>query len=239
MRVLLIGGSGYVAGLVLPALRRRHDVRVLDLEPAPGDHVVGSATDPAAVRSAAEGVDAVLHCAMGGGDTRTPAGADRAFDVNVKSVHVTLAAAHAAGVRHAVYVSSLSVFRDLQRRTLDESTPPDASDVYGLTKRLGEDVCAAAADRLGLSVNVLRLAFPTPDDVWPAWAPPPDRPVRRYAGDGTLIQATAASDLARALLAALDHRDGFQVFSITGDTSARLWSTAKAARVLGWRPTFT
>ena len=58
-----------------------------------------------------------------------------------------------------------------------------------------------------------------------------------YAGDGTLIQPTRASDVGRALLAALDHRDGCQVFTISGDESARLWSIAKARRVLGWAPT--
>jgi nucleoside-diphosphate-sugar epimerase len=82
-------------------------------------------------------------------------------------------------------------------------------------------------------VNILRLTWPTPDEVWPAW---------RKGGrvlktpDGTPIHATAASDLARALLAALEHRDGFQVFTISGDDSARLWSVEKARRVLGWSP---
>jgi hypothetical protein len=40
------------------------------------------------------------------------------------------------------------------------------------------------------------------------------------------------------VLAALEYRDGFQVFTITGDRSAGLWSTAKARDLLGWRPTF-
>jgi nucleoside-diphosphate-sugar epimerase len=229
VRVLVVGGCGYVAGLVLPAVRRVHAVRTFDRAAGGGDHVVGSALDPAALRGALDGVDAVVHCAMGtGGD------AD-AFAVNVTSVHLTLAAAHAAGVRHAVHISSLSVFADITRRPLDESTPPDATDVYGLTKRLGEQVGAAAVARWGMSLNVLRLAWPTSDDVWPAWPPVARR--LRYAPNGALIQATAGGDLARALLAALDHRDGYQVFTISGDTSARLWSTAKAERVLGWRPT--
>jgi hypothetical protein len=40
------------------------------------------------------------------------------------------------------------------------------------------------------------------------------------------------------VLAALEHRAGFQVFSISGDRSARLWSTDRARRVLGWEPSF-
>jgi nucleoside-diphosphate-sugar epimerase len=242
MLVLLVGGAGYVAGLVLPALARRHAIRILDRRtPAGGDHgaevVIGDATDYDALRAAADGVGAVVHCAMGLHTTTTPSGAADAFDVNVKSVHLTLRAAHDAGVPHAVHVSSLSVFDDIEGRSLDESVAPDATDVYGLTKRLGELVCEAAARRWGLSVNVLRLTWPTPDDVWPAWGAD-EEPSPRYATDGTPIHATSGTDVARALLAALEHRAGFQVFTISGDRSAGRWSTAKAERELGWQPTF-
>jgi nucleoside-diphosphate-sugar epimerase len=239
MRVLVVGGSGYVAGLVLPALVRRHAVRVLDRRPPPGgvEYLVGSATDYAALREATDGVDAVVHCAMGSTAWDTPDGAAESFDVNVKSVHLTLLAAHDAGVPHAVHISSLSVYRDVTARRVDESVAPDATDLYGLTKRLGEQVCRAATVEWGLSVNVLRLAWPTPDDVWPAWGAK-EQPEWRHAADGTPIDGTAATDLTAALLAALDHRDGFQVFTISGDRSARLWSTARARDVLGWTPTF-
>jgi nucleoside-diphosphate-sugar epimerase len=239
MRVLVVGGSGYVASLVLPLLGRRHTIRVLDRRPPAGavDYHAGSATDYADLRRASEGMDAVVHCAMGSMAWDTPAGAADAFDINVKSVHLTLLAAHDARIPHAVHVSSMSVYQNLIARELDESVPPDATDLYGLTKRLGEQVCRAATAEWGLSVNILRLTWPTPDDVWPAWGLPRP-PERRYAADGTLIEATAATDLAAALLAALDHRDGCQTFTISGDGSARLWSTAKARDVLGWAPTF-
>jgi nucleoside-diphosphate-sugar epimerase len=239
MRVLVVGGSGYVAGLVLPQLAGRHAVRVLDRRPAPDgvEYVAGDATDYAALRRAVGGMDAVVHCAMGGKARNAGGTATEAFDVNVKSVHLALLAAHHAGVPHAVHISSLSVYHDVTARHLEGTEPPDATDLYGLTKRLGEEVCRAAATEWGLSVNVLRLAWPTPDDVWPAWGRN-RRPERRYASDGSLIEATAATDLAAALLAALDHRDGYQLFTISGDRSARLWSTAKAQRVLGWAPTF-
>jgi nucleoside-diphosphate-sugar epimerase len=239
MRVLVVGGSGYVAGLVLPLLSQRHAIRVLDLRPpaADAEHVMGSATDYVSLRSAVEGMDAVLHCAMGSREWSTPEGAADAFDVNVKSVHLTLLAAHDAAVPHCVYISSMSVYRDLTARHLDETMPCDATDLYGLTKRLGEEVCLAAATEWGLSVNVLRLVWPTPDETWPAWGPPWGPPEMMYAHDGTLIEPTRASDLGRALLAALDYRDGYQVFTISGDQSAGLWSTEKARRVLGWAPT--
>lgn len=240
MRVLVIGGAGYVARLVLPHLVAAHDVRVLDPRPPslPVDHVAGDATDPAVLATAVDGMDAVVHCAMGRGAWDTMRGALDAFDVNVKSVHLALLVAHAAGVPHAVHVSSMSVYRDLTGRRLDESTPADATDLYGLTKRFGEEVCRAAVAELGMSVNVLRLAWPTLDDTWPAWGYD-DEPGIWRTPDGTRIHATAASDVAAALLAALAFRDGYQVFTITGDTSARLWSTERARRLLGWAPRFS
>jgi len=239
MRVLVVGGSGYVAGLVLPLLAQRHTVRVLDRVPPPDgvEYQAGSVLDHGALRRASEGMDAVVHCAMGSRAWDTPDGAADAFDVNVKSVHLSLLAARDAGIPHLVYVSSLSVYRELTARRLDESVPPDATDLYGLTKRLGEQVCRAATAEWGLSVNVLRLAWPTPDELWPAWGAH-EQPERLCTEDGVPIDATAATDLAAALLAALDHRDGYQVFTISGDRSARLWSTARARDILGWMPTF-
>jgi nucleoside-diphosphate-sugar epimerase len=234
-RILVIGGSGYVGRLLVPQLAARHEIRVLDRRPPGGgyQYVAGDATDPVVLRTALDGVDALVHGAMApDGDER------RAFDVNVTSVHLALLAAHEAGVPHAVHLSSMSVYDDvLGRRLPDESVPTDATDLYGLTKRLGEQVCQAAAARFGLSVNVLRLAFPTADEVWPAWGKP-RRPRRVRTPAGVPIDATAASDLGRAVLAALDHRNGFHVFTISGDRSAGLWSTAKAQTVLGWEPTF-
>lgn len=239
MRLLVVGGSGYVSGLILPLLGQRHEIRVLDpRRPRMAvAHVPGDATDLPTLRGALEGIDVVLHAAMGSHRRADPDGFASLYDVNVKSVHLTLLAAHRAGITHAVYISSLSVFRDLAARRVDESVPPDATDPYGLTKRLGEEVCRAAADQWAMSVNVLRLAYPTPDATWPAWGFP-RRPVVPRAADRSPIHGTAASDLARAVLAALDYRDGFQIFTISGDDSARLWSTTKAGRLLGWTPAF-
>jgi nucleoside-diphosphate-sugar epimerase len=245
VRVLVVGGAGYAPSLFLPALAGRYQVRILDprrpslpVEQLPVEHVPGDATDYPTVRAAMTGVDLVIHAATGDHDAAAPGYLASLHAGNVTSVHLTLLAADDAGVRHAVHISSMSVYHELTARRLDEAVPADATDPYGLTKRLGEEVCRAVSDRCTMTVNVLRLAYPTADALWPAWGwrQPPSVPV---AADGTPIHATAGSDVARAVLAALEHRNGFQVFIITGDRSARLWSTAKARRELGWAPRFT
>jgi nucleoside-diphosphate-sugar epimerase len=230
MKLLVVGGAGLVGGLVLPHLAQWHMLRVFDLRP-PADsaweYVAGNVGDLAALSQAAEGMDALLYMAMGNKEFTLPEAITTNFDVNVKGVYLALYAAQRAGIGHAVYTSSMSVYgSDLMARYFtDEDLTPDASDIYGLTKRMGEEVCQNATRAWGMSANALRLCFPTDDAEWVA---------ANRAGTPTL--ATAASDVARALHAALDYRCGFQAFTISGDYDQKIMNMAKAKRMLGWEP---
>ena len=236
MRVLVIGGSGYLGTLVLPFLAQRHALRVFDPRP-PADsaleYLQGSACDPTALAEAVLGMDVLVymalgsHVPLGGYDWgRIESHAD-AFDVSVKGLYLALHAAHEAGVGHAVYTSSLSVYHQngAGRYLSDEDLPPDSHHIYGFTKRLGEEVCLNACREWGMSVNALRLWLPMPQEKW-----------LTEARKGEPTPWTTAEDTARAVLAALDFRAGFQAFTISGDYEQRLMSLAKAKRLLGWEP---
>lgn len=263
MRLLVIGGSGYVGGLVLPGLAAAHRVRVLDLRPPETscEFVSGDATDPAVLADACAGTDAVLHMAMAP-ERDGAVDPAAAFDVHVKSVYLAVAAAAAAGVGHVVFTSSMSVFSDLGWRTIGTGEEPDARDPYGLTKRLGEEAARAAAERTGTALTVLRLSWPTPDDTWPAWgrglsqagflqrdgrrgpgrpAASPDDPLpAERMADGTPMPALAAADLTAALLAALDSPAGVRTLPLTGDTAGNCVDLAPTREALrGWWPTRT
>jgi nucleoside-diphosphate-sugar epimerase len=230
MKVIVIGGSGLVGGLVLPYLAQRHTLRIFDLRPpvdSSWEYLPGDVGDFDALARAAEGQEALLYMAMGDKDYQTISSITTNFDVNVKGVYLALYAAHLAGITHAVYTSSMSIYGgDLMTRYFpDEEITPDSSQLYGLTKRMGEEVCRNAARAWGMSANALRLCFPTPDAEWRA---------NTRAGVPTI--ATAASDVARALLAALDYRAGFQAFMISGDYEQKLMDMFKARRMLGWEP---
>ena len=110
MRMLVIGGAGYVAGLVLPVLAQQHTLRVFDLH-APADprweYVSGSVTDLDALLGAVEGMDAILYMAMGAKDFVTGTGITTNLDVNIKGVYLALYAAQQAGIAHAVYTVGL------------------------------------------------------------------------------------------------------------------------------------
>lgn len=238
MRVLLVGGSGFVGSQVVPLLAARHELRLYDRRPPPYEtdveYVPGDVTDFAALAAAVDGVDALLYMAMGRSDRwGSPENARAHLEVATCGLHLALRAAHEAGIRHAVYTSSMSVYafpRPGQDRAgsryPDESVPTDATDFYGLAKRLGEEVCRAAAAAWDLDVVALRLCHPTPDHAWPRT----DDPVRATI-------ATSSRDVARALLAALERRGhGFEAFAISGDAAERIVTLGRARTALGWEP---
>jgi nucleoside-diphosphate-sugar epimerase len=231
MNLLVIGGSGKVGGLVLPIIAQRHTLRIFDRQPpatSDWEYHPGDVGDPDALARAVAGMDSLIYMAMGTYKRHTAEMTITSFDVNVKGVYLALEAAHDAGITHAVYTSSMSVYDgNLEARGFsDEDIPPDSSHIYGFTKRLGEECSRVAARKWGMSVNALRLCLPTAEEIWLA-----------ETRLGTPTIATTAGDVARAYLAALDYRGhGFNAFMISGDYENRLMNMSRAKRLLGWEP---
>jgi nucleoside-diphosphate-sugar epimerase len=230
MKVLVIGGSGHVGGLTLPHLAQRHTLRVFDVRPpanADWEYIAGNINDLAGLCRAAEGMDALLYMAMGNKAFATPEAITTNLDINIKGVYLALYAAHQASITHAVYTSSMSIYGGnlIERYFPDEELTPDSSELYGFTKRIGEEVCRNAAREWAMNVNALRLCFPISEDEWLS---------KTHLGTPTL--ATTAGDVARALLAALEYRGGFQAFMISGDYEQKLLNMSKVKRLLGWEP---
>ena len=230
MKTLIVGGSGSVGTLVAPILAQTHTTRIFDLRPpqyANVEYVPGDIREYADLAKAVAGMDGLVYMAMGSQDWAETPGVVSAFDLNVKGLHLALRAAHEAGIKQAVYTSSMSVYAGdlLQRTFADEDVTPDANDLYGFTKRLGEEVCRNAARLWGMNVNALRQCWPVLADRW----------LRENAAGRATLQTTA-SDVARAIAAALEFRGGFQAFMISGDYENKIMQMDKARRLLGWEP---
>ena len=227
---MIIGGAGGVASLLIPYLKHHHTIRVYDLKlPADGeiDHVIGGVDDYVALTQALQGSETLIYMAMGTLNWTELQGIQTGFDANVKGVYIALRAARDAGIKHAIYTSSMSVYDgDLMCRNFyNEDIPPDGRNLYALTKYFGELVCRNACVEFGMTINALRLCFPVSDIRW-----------QELAIAGELTLHTAASDLARAFEAALNHRKGYQVYTISGEYRQKIMNMTKASSELGWEP---
>ncbi|MCY4466779.1 MAG: NAD(P)-dependent oxidoreductase [Chloroflexi bacterium] len=231
MRVVIIGGAGRVGSMTAPYLKPEHSLTIFDQRPAADSSlpsVQGDICDYEALSHVMSGQQALIYMAMGSEDWDSLAGIHSAYDINIKGLHLALYAAQAVGINQAVYTSSMSVYENLDGRTFaDEHAAPDAHGLYGFTKYLGEQVCQNAARNWDMHINALRLCFPTPDDKL-AQIKPEQRSL-----------ATAASDVAAALAAALRFQGRFQTFMISGDARHTVLNMHKARLMLGWTPKMT
>ncbi|MDT7537167.1 MAG: hypothetical protein QOI82_752 [Actinomycetota bacterium] len=149
MRVFLTGGTGFIGGEVARLLRARgDDVRALVRTPAKAaaleaigcELVPGDLSDEEALTTACKDVDAVIH---GAALYEVGVPADRRaalVDANVGGTERVLGAALAAGVRKAVYISTVAVFGNTRGHVADEGwvRPDDGgyTSVYEETKVL-------------------------------------------------------------------------------------------------------
>jgi nucleoside-diphosphate-sugar epimerase len=245
MRLLLVGGSGHVGRLIVPYLKRHHSLKILDLV-APADpdvaFVEGSVLDPDVLRLALDGVDAFVWLTMRNGQGGMVTDQDvetivNNYDINTKALHLFLFLAQQAGVTRGLYTSSMSVhFRGRRSYPGEDEVPRDSPSVYGLTKGLGEEICAYFARWFGMSIIGLRISGPRARADYLEQRRNP-----RRAGDGTFVFPLDEEDMANAYLGALGavatlEGGRFEPVFIVGDEDGREHDLSKAARLIGWRP---
>ena len=160
MDVFLTGATGFIGGEVARRLRARGDtVRALVRDPERAQDLAeigcrlvhGDLSDEARLTAAGAGADAVIHCAavyeVGVPEDRRPV----LVDTNVCGTERVLGAALSAGVRKAVYVSTVAVFGNTRGQVVDEHyVKPDdvpSTSVYEETKALAHRRAHEIAER--------------------------------------------------------------------------------------------
>jgi dihydroflavonol-4-reductase len=161
MRILVTGGTGFVGCHTVAALRGAgHEVRALARSPGrvapalapvgvdPGDvaTVVGDVTDPAAVRAAVAGCDAVVHAASV--YSLDPRRAEEIRRVNAAGTESVLRSAAEAGLDPIVHVSSYgALIPNRSGRPLDgESAVGTSPHPYTGSKAASEAAARALQD---------------------------------------------------------------------------------------------
>ena len=251
MKLLLVGGSGMVGTFITPYLARHHTLRVLDLRPPSAggvEYVEGSITDPGAVRRALEGCDSFINLVMNG--AQGGASTDQSiplilsnYEVNTLGLHMLLYIAQELGIRRGVHTSTMSVHhRTRLWYNQEEDVPLDTPSVYGLTKSLGEVICAYFARWFDMNIIALRITGPRPRERF--LEERRNRPAgfeqsRGPDGAGPVFP-TDEEDLARAYLAAVEAvqvgHGRFDAVFIAGDEDEANHNMTKARRLLGWEP---
>ncbi len=227
MNIFLTGGTGFIGSYVAEALLGAgHTLSVLVRNPRKtanlsGQHGVsiinGTLTDYSIINEHLRGKDAVVHMALGWGDTAV----DMLKNDTLPSVALMQHAAE-AGVKHFIYTSSTAALGRLYTN-VDEETKTKPIDFYGATKASSENFLFALASRSGLRGNIIRPGYTFGNPVTEGAVTQPDRrfhdivekalrgrdiELTRY--DGT--QFIHAADLAKLYTAILDSGVNKQIY---------------------------
>jgi len=161
VRLLVTGATGFLGSTLVPMLAEAgHEVRALVRGEAPGlgcETVRGDALDPAAVRKAMQGREALYHLA--GLVSRDPRDAHKMYELHVGGTRVVLAEAERAGLQRVVLASSsgtIGVSPVRRVATEEDDYPIEAVGrwPYYLSKIYEEKIALEAARR-GLPVVIL------------------------------------------------------------------------------------
>jgi UDP-glucose 4-epimerase len=213
--ILITGGAGTLGSVIAPLLAaegwtvRRGDMR----QPADdvGEFVSLDLRRPDDVRTAVEGVEAIIHAAAWHGMHLRDHPARDFWEVNVDGTYNLMEAAAAAGVSRVVVSSTMGVYGSSARPDDDgpairvhEALPLHPGDIYGHSKVLTERLAAFFERAHGIRSVALRYGMFVPE------------PFGRY-GVRLLYGGVDARDVAAANLAALRRMErpgGFAAYNV-------------------------
>ncbi|MGA1197053.1 MAG: NAD-dependent epimerase/dehydratase family protein [Candidatus Latescibacterota bacterium] len=254
-KVLITGGTGYVAGRMLPALRERYDVTILDVKTTnrEGVEVEGAIVvdllhkDRDQYRKYFKGQDAVVHC----GFTRAKDPSER-FEAEMNNVDMAFNVYQTCieeGVPRAVVISSnhaADFYENLIWAGKKEFVTPDdyplSDNYYGWAKAsyelLGFTFATGLMNGGKRLENVqLRVGGPRESDIDRARA---DELKRMHRGLGAYLSVRDQVQLVVKSIETenIDNKHGvpFQIFyGISGNTH-NFWTISNARKVIGYEP---
>ncbi len=176
--ILVTGGNGLLGRYVVHSLKDSYNVIVVDIKqsrthPAANvRYVEADVLDLERMTEHSRGADAVIHLAAIPHPLNDPP--QDVVRLNVMGTFTMLEAAARCGIRKFVYASSESTlgfaFAAKPASPLyipvDEDHPLQPQDPYGMSKLLGEEMCASYTRRYGMQTLCLRMPW--------IWIPEPE-----------------------------------------------------------------
>jgi nucleoside-diphosphate-sugar epimerase len=164
MKLLVTGGAGFIGSHLCAALLARgYQVRVLDSlvygrrewVPDAAEFLEGDIRDTDACHRAAQGVDGIFHMAAMSRSGPSQEQIEVCTAANITGTQNMLLAAREARVKRFIYSGS-STYYGNRMPPHRESDPPDLLNIYGLTKRVGEQYTLLFDQDFDLPSLVLR-----------------------------------------------------------------------------------
>jgi hypothetical protein len=251
-KVLLTGAAGTIAGQLLPALRDRYDLRLVDVRDVDRNGATGPGVEPFDLLGAdrqslldllAE-VDTVVHTGyVRSGDAPSYESERRNVDMTQRLYD----AAVAAGVRRVVCASTNQASKwyeqpyyqgRIDRVTADDYPRPDT--FYGWAKVAYESLgFLYACGSLGRALEVVQIRIVAPREIDSADFQ--DRPLQHYLRD--IAGYISERDLQQLFVKSIDTDDisdkfgvPFQIFYGVSDNARKFWSITNAREVIDYQP---
>ncbi|MEM9070899.1 MAG: NAD(P)-dependent oxidoreductase [Myxococcota bacterium] len=209
MRVLVLGGSGFVGGAIARGLLAEgHEVRVLSRGPQAvegADAMQGDLADPRSLAAAAERCDVVVHAA---GEASHRASAKALGWINVAGTENALKGARHASVRRFVYISCTDVSLSVEPRV---GWNEDRFPRGGPISELGRSKLRAEEAVIGAGTTEFETVVLRPAQVWgpgdtstlPGWAAESAMGIPLFGAGTNLIGTTYVDNLGAAVVFAL------------------------------------
>lgn len=166
MKLLVTGATGRMGKYIIPDLEKDYSLRLFG-RTQPGtthEFISGDIASLDDVCRAAKGCDAIIHLAAVAAhdDSRL----HELFCANVAGTYNVFEAARRSGIKYVVNSSSIcatGIINWAQRRTppyfpVDEDIPMAADDMYGMSKKIGEELAFGYHTRYGVRSISLRVA---------------------------------------------------------------------------------
>ena len=173
MRVLITGAGGNLGRVLAPALAEQGhtpilvDYREID---TPYEFVQGDVRDGEFIKKVTKNFDAIVHGAALHGIHLLKYTPDEFWNLNVTGTHNVYQAAVENQISKVVFCSTMGVYGDSippsenAYAAVTEDLPLLPRDIYGLSKRLGENMAEYYFRTQGVKTISLRLGMFVPED---------------------------------------------------------------------------